>query len=630
MGLLLWAGFILSDVPFYRLEKVQTDNVFYENSSKEKSVLEEGSIVSVDEIKNYFLFTNAGNSYKRWFNEKIKEGHIEYSDKNRKYLLINTTQHFNELLFNDCELRFCYQHKIAFEKIPSIFWKGLIGIEDYRFLNHFGVDFKSILRAIVTDIIKMKFAQGASTLTQQLVKNIFLTSKKTIGRKLKEMLLSVYIEYRLKKDDILEAYFNEVYWGSLQGVQIKGLHAASVFYFGKKPDMLMSYEAAILISLLKGPGYYHPIRHLDRLISRTKAVYNRLIELNLFSRKYSRVWTDKDWSRWSRNLEQKNSLRPYNPFSYTNEWESDLLSYFENYLIYKKAAFVLSWISETFGYEDIAVKIIMGKPYSNIKEMSYYSKFERKKDVAINQERHQVGSILKPVIYSIFTRKGKKLSDIVSTEPIALELKSGRWSPKEAHKNLKKEVTLSHALMKSYNRPLIRLANEIGFDIIEKELVRYIPDLKLPLAEYPSQMLGAVELSLKQIYQLYALFIREECQRVLFLKDSYRTYDSPLFLLSNPEQTTISKVVEKEMGGMRFFGKTGTSNNGHNNWFVFFDGSILGVIWVGYDGDRTGKGFTLYGSTTAFQIYQHFFRDRGRRFNELTCENYVGSSRDSD
>ena len=129
----------------------------------------------------------------------------------------------NYLLENNCVDINCYQSKMLFNRIPSTLWKGLMGIEDYRFLNHFGVDLFSIFRAIIVNLKSMKLKQGGSTITQQLVKNLYLSNEKTFLRKIKEAIISIYLEVNYSKENIIEAYFNEVYWGTFAGIKLKGL-----------------------------------------------------------------------------------------------------------------------------------------------------------------------------------------------------------------------------------------------------------------------------------------------------------------------------------------------------------------------------------------------------------------------
>jgi penicillin-binding protein 1B len=600
---------VLTSIPFDKLRHYASSRI---EMQQEKFVnFEEGALVQYNEWKNFHLFSSDPKKFKSVERNLIKDESISLI---KEGILLEKSFKIHDLLANDCKDIFCFQKQLDFAEIPSVFWKGLIGIEDQRFLDHSGIDPKSLLRALITDIREMRFVQGGSTLTQQLVKNLFLTNEKTFSRKLKELIVSIYIERNFTKENILEAYFNEFVWGSLQGIRVKGIHAASLFYFEKRPEMVGPYEAAILISLLKGPNYYHPLRNLKRLKGRTNLVFKKLVELNLFSQKNTAVWGEKRWKRWQKRLSKLEKDKPFEAAWFTLSDQGSYLNNYEKYIFKSKVNKLLGDLKADLGNKDLSVKAIIGDISVEAK-FKFYSKFERLKERAMTKEPHQLGSTVKPIIYRSFFNLGKTPEDIVLTEPITLELKSGDWTPTEAHTIDLPEVTLLTALQKSLNIPLIRTASELGFAEVEPLLKEFFPKLKSPLGEYPSQLLGAIELSMTGIYDLYEKFIKEECTKE----------ENILFMLADPKLTTVSKSVGKYFSNLSFFGKTGTSNRGLDNWYVFFDGKSLGVIWVGLEGVRTDESLSIYGGTTAFQLFQGLYRDRGKRFNELSCDWASGS-----
>lgn len=584
-------------------------------------VLDEGSIVKREELQSFYLFTAEKINFEDFLQQPKQQASLYDLKEMPGLLQINQKIEFQNLLNNDCRELYCYQHYTAFDYIPSIFWKGLIGVEDVRYLDHFGVDLKSIFRAFVTNVRKMRFEQGGSTISQQLVKNLFFTNEKTFSRKLKEMVVSIYIESQFPKEKILEAYLNEVHWGALQGIKIKGVWAASVFYFGKKPSDVTAFEGAILIGLLKGPGYFSPLKKIERLKERANIVYKKLIQESFVPNDPSLIWKESDWDRWVLQLKKREAEGYYQSMWRTLNDVEPTLSHYEKFVLIQKVADVRSKIKERFGDKfntlDISAKVILG-PMTENSWYSYYSRVERNKDKAINSEAHQIGSTAKPIVYSVFQDLGKQMSDSVSVEPIALKLKSGLWSPKESHKILEKEVTLTEALLKSYNRPLVRLADELGFPLVEEKLKVFFPKLKSPLAEFPSELLGSMELSVSQLRDVYLNFLKAECAKI---KSNERLMsESVLGILSDPNTTTVERSVDTVMQKLRFFGKTGTTNNGYDNWYVAFDGKNLSIIWVGYEGERKTKSLGLYGATTAFNVFQNYYRDRGKRFSQFNCE----------
>jgi penicillin-binding protein 1B len=584
-----------------------------ENTSLDIPItLEEGSLVKQEELKSFFLFSGEKLNFEEFLQEKLQDNSLRDSQEIQGLLQINKNIEIKNVLKNDCTDVYCYQHYLSFDYIPSIFWKGLITVEDQRYLEHFGIDFKSVFRAFVTNIRQLRFVQGGSTISQQLVKNVFLTSEKTFSRKLKEVIVSIYIETRFPKEKILEAYLNEVYWGALQGIRVKGVFAASLFYFGKKPSDVTSYEGAILISLLKGPSYFSPLKNLDRLKERAKLVYEKLLQENQIPNDPKDLWTKADWNKFSYRLKSMEAAQYYQSMWRAIHDQELGLSRYEKFVLIQKVADVKQKIQ----VKDISVKVLLG-PVGGSENYSYYSRVERNKERAIKKEAHQIGSTIKPIVYSIFEDLGKKLNEKVLTSEIKLKLISGDWSPKEAHSKLEKEVTLLDALLKSLNRPVIRIGNEVGFDKVEEKLKIYFPTLKTPLKEFPSELLGAPELSLADLRQSYSQFILDECKKIQ--EGTRKSEDSVLFALSDPNQTTVEYSVDAIMKKLRFFGKTGTTNNGYDNWYVAFDGKNLSMVWVGYEGERSTKSLGLYGSTTAFNVFQNFYRDRGKRFTQFGC-----------
>lgn len=584
-------------------------------------ILEEGSLVKKEELQRFYLFTAEKGSFEDFLSRAREVSALTELKTIPGVYQVNQNISFKNLMANDCVEVYCYQHYLPFEFIPSIFWKGLIGVEDQRYLDHFGVDLKSLFRAMLTNLKTMRYTQGGSTISQQLVKNLFFTNEKTFTRKLKEMIVSIYIETKFPKEKILEAYLNEVHWGALQGIKIKGVLSASLFYFGKKPADITSYEGAILIGLLKGPGYFHPLKNLPRLQERAEVVYTKLIKENFVANDPAAIWKKADWDNWIIRLKKLESARYHQSIWRTLNDQEPTLSQYEKFVLIQKVSDVKAKISERFNDKfntvDISVKVMLG-PLNGSSWYSYYSRVERNKEKALNTERHQVGSTVKPIIYSIFEDLGRRMDDYVVTDPITINLKSGPWTPKESHGNLEPQVTMTEALMKSYNRPVIRVASELGFPVVEERLKFFFPDLKSPLDQYPSELLGSMELSMSELRDIYVKFIRTECGKI---KNSERFMDqSVLQILSDPNQTTVERAVDVVMQKLRFFGKTGTTNNGYDNWYVAFDGKNVTLIWVGYEGQRKTKSLGLYGATTAFDVFQNYYRDRGRRFQQFSCD----------
>ncbi len=580
---------VLSSIDLYEMTNVVNvvipiDKVRYE----------EGGLLRKSDFKVFY-----GNSSDRRYYSVI-EKNLRILDQD-SYEVLNDFE-IENLLPNDCNISRCIQHRIPFSNIPSVFSKGLIGIEDYRFLDHFGIDIKSIIRAIIYDIKAGAFVQGGSTLTQQIVKNLFFTNEKSLERKLKEAIVAIYLELKYDKTTILQTYFNEVFWGGIGGIRFKGLEAAARGYFNKGIVDLSPYEASILIAMLKGPHYYHPIKHTNRLQERSDFIFKKLVKLNLYA--YQDGWSSNDWDKFKDSLSKRVSTSYHEAIYLSQRKEvKNKYLYFNTVINSKK-------VLKDVGIEDFSVKVSMER--AGDRDL-YYSRFERSVERAMTEERHQIGSTIKPLLYWQFFKYGYSPETQVSVAPIPLDLISGRWSPSESHKVEQERVSVDRALRESLNRPIVRIARDIGFEILEKDLEALFPDLKKPLGQYPAQLLGAVELSLTELHNVYRKFINSDCNG-----DSK---GSIINILSNPKMTTIKRRVDKYLENQNFFGKTGTTNKGFDNWFVAYSGDTLYVTWAGVDGRRDNKKeLKTYGSNTAFLIFQDTFKFLGKRISILDCK----------
>lgn len=603
LPLVVYVGYVIYTAP---IEKI-TDRLVSLDSDQ-KVEFEEGTVINELDFKSFYLMSENKKSYELFISEQIEINNLSIS---KNEIEIKKTFEIEGLFRNTCTEIYCIQKTLKFEEIPSFLWKGLIGIEDRRFIEHSGIDFISISRALIHDIVKMKFEQGGSTLTQQLVKNLLYTNEKKISRKVKEIIISVYLESFYSKEEILESYFNQIYWGSFQGIKLKGVYAASLALFNKRPSELTSYEAAILISMLKGPYYYSPLHKRERLEQRVTIVNSKLKEMNLFSKDNVETdWNKEKWDEWGKKLIEKSKQLDFRALWETRKYDKKLSEY-EKYILIKEVKQLVARKKEKIKDIDLAAKVYIYDTKKDEAKIEYYTKIEKKLVNAIEEEKHQIGSLIKPLIYSIFLAKGSSFDDTVKNEKVEFSLVSGKWAPKNSTIIKEEVVTLAEALLKSYNTILLIKAREIGFDVIEEELDKIIPNLKKPLREYPAQLLGSIELSIKEITHIYRDFVKKECA------GEART----LNLMADPTLTTIRNRVDENLGRLRFFGKTGTTNNGFDNWFIGFDGRELVLIWVGHEGNRDIGQINLYGSSTAFEIYNNYAKYKGKRFGTFLCEN---------
>lgn len=595
--------------------KIKESHIVGAQVTQNKSIIESDTTIKKSHLFDLLTFSDSP----QFIENAIAENHFE--QKGDSFYVLKEII-LPSIFENDCQLIRCVQIKQSFENIPSSIWKALLGTEDFRFLEHRGVDPLAIIRAVIVDLLAMKFVQGGSTLTQQLMKNLFLTNERSLARKFKELIFALYIENIMEKEEIITLYLNEVFWGTIQGVQLKGYHAASLAYFNKQPRELSDFEATVLVSLLKGPTYYRPSSNIDGLNLRATAVYKRLQDLNLMSRSAENFWKADDWNNFKKKYVEninRNHFKIYNRLSKNSEM---VLGAFEKYVFYDAVLKNRERLSERAQGADIAIKAIIANKdcegFDCKNAFSYYSKLERDKRVSITNEYHQIGSLFKPIVYDTFIKFGRKYDEEVSTQNITLNLKSGPWSPKDYSKAHEDKILLKTALQKSKNIPLIRIASEVGFDKMEESLGLLIPRLKTPLAEYPAQLLGAIELSLEEVFLVYRKFIMDKCTSIKSNNESLE--QTILYFMSVASETTISKIAKAPLKNAYVFGKTGTSNDGLDNWYFAFDGKQIYVIWYGVESERDKHDIRISGASSSFMIFQDFINNRGKQISEIHCE----------
>lgn len=623
-----WQGFKRIQID-YQLSSTHEQNYVI---PRKKFILNKNNKILSADLKRLLPFIDISQLPSDWLEEQISAGFLLPSGK--QHLTVTENLEFELEAVNDCDMVQCYQKRVAFYDIPPALWRGLIGIEDERFLSHKGVDPLALLRAIWVDIKELRLAQGGSTITQQIARNLYLGLEKSFTRKWKEILFSFFMEYQLSKEDILQIYLNEVFWGSLSNVRLKGVYAASVYYFGKKPADITPYEVSILIAMLKGPNYFHPLRNTERLKDRANLLLSKLRQMRLVPQT-AQVWSKPQWDQWFNWL--KNSQNDHRLLAITQllKKENSQINFYEEYLLVSEAEKILSDIKSkpNLKNQDMAYKILVedlscvygtsaqdGLNPECSQAFVYYSKQERDQKQAFQQESHQIGSLLKPLIYRAAMSLGKNMSDSISTEPMTLKLKSGSWTPGESSRvdMSVKEMTLREALQKSRNIPVIRLAQELGFEVLENYLYPYIPKLSRPLSQYPAQLLGGIELTLSDLAEIYAKFIKDECQDII--SEAIDESTSPLIVLSYPSETSISNAASQEIKEKQFFGKTGTTNNANDNWFTGFDGKHLYILWFGNERTEQNKSLELSGAWYAYRAFEPSILNRGREIQNFDCQ----------
>ena len=520
--------------------------------------------------------------------------------------------------------------------VPPLLRAGIKLIEDRRFDQHHGVDVYGVLRATWANLRAGRVVQGGSTLTQQLVKNYFLSDEQTLGRKLTEAIMALRIEAHFSKEEILVAYLNEVYLGQDGARAIHGFGLGSEYYFAKPLDELDAGEMALLIGMVKGPSYYDPRRHEDRARARRNLVLQEfatahLIDagaakraaarplglrppggsyvpayLDLVRRHLKRDYAEADLA--AAGLAIYTSLDPRAQSAAEHALTQDLQrldASAATRTAHLEGAVV---VAEPNSGDVIAV--VGGRE-------SGTDGFNRALDA-----RRPIGSLVKPAVYLTAIESGRyNPASLIEDAPIELKLSDGSvWAPQNFEHQFYGRVPMSRALAESMNLATVRLGLDVGLARVAETLQKLGLDSAPTLN--PSLLLGTVEMSPMEVTQVYTSLadggFRARLRAVRAVLDDHgrplktfkvqveeaappaAVYQVDRMMTLVTTRGTGREVAARLPRGLVVAGKTGTSSDLRDSWFAGFTGSYLAVVWVGYDDNRvTG----LTGATGALPIW---------------------------
>ncbi|MDX1279635.1 penicillin-binding protein 1B [Shewanella colwelliana] len=528
------------------------------------------------------------------------------------------------------------------EKMPQAIVDALILVEDRSFYQHHGVNPFAIVRAAMVNISAGRTVQGGSTLTQQLAKNFFLSSERSLIRKVREALMAIIIDFRYDKDEILEAYLNEVYMGQDKSRAVHGMGLASQFYFGRPIAELTLPQQAFLVAAIKGPSYYNPWRYPARAQERRDLVLRLLMEAEQLSvaqykaavesplglRKFDKpvhqklpaffaVVRHELNQRFGNALLQQSGIKVYTTLDPMAQEAAE-----------KAVASTMKQLSQRD--KALQVGMVLTDKYSaGIAAMvgdkvPSYQGFNRAVEI-----RRPIGSLVKPFVYATALSQGNKytLATPLKDEPITLKNGQGKtWSPQNVDKKFTGQVPLLTAFKRSMNVPTVNLGMAIGTSAVATTLDKAGWTDKIP--EYPSMLLGAINGSPLMVAQAYQTLADNGRYRQLSAVTHVLDMDNnPLqgaglsssqaidvgsdFLVQHAMTQVVASGTARRLGqafpGVTLAGKTGTSNDSRDSWFAGFDERNVAAIWVGLDDNgKTG----LYGSSGAMAVYQAFLKNR--------------------
>ncbi len=546
---------------------------------------------------------------------------------------------------------------VTLSEVPPVLVNAVLATEDRDFFTHGGLSFRRLAGAVVQSVTRGRSVRGTSTLTQQLVKNMFLTPERTLKRKALEALVAVIVESRYSKEEILEAYLNEIYLGQKGSVSVTGVEEASRFYFGRSVSQIDLPEAALLAGLISSPGRYSPFRHPDRAKERRAVVLKGMLELGKIDKAAFEKALDAPVTRVKGPpvgivaphfvdflMKQVRAEAP--------EMSEDGLAIYTTLDPEMQAA---AQAAVRRGLEEmekahrhlrsrdedeelqgalIALDPATGAIWALVGGRDYQvSQFNR-----VVQAKRQPGSLFKPFVYlTAFSKrdvpKPVTAASLYLDEPIAIAWGAGEdevWIPKNYDGRFRGWMTARQALEQSINVPTARIAvSEVGphqsllFDIVQTARRAGITS---PLKPYPSLSLGAFETSPMEIASAFATFanggFRVEPTALLgFVGSSERQVErrnAKLERAVDPDALTVLDSIlqgavirgtgasARRLGAQGIFaGKTGTTNEGRDAWFIGFSPRLLVAVWVGFDDNR---GLGLSGSAAAVPIFAEFVR----------------------
>ena len=513
-----------------------------------------------------------------------------------------------------------YGKSIKYNNLPENLINAVIVTEDKRFFNHYGVDIKGVLRAIYVNLKERRIVQGGSTITQQLAKNLFLTPERSFTRKLHELILSLWLELKFSKKQLLSIYLNRVYLGS----GTYGVQAASEKYFNKKVEDLNLYECAVIASLLKAPSRYNPIANKKLSQERASLVLENMAKSEMISKakvkeakynnkKYSKFTTPPKSTRYFIDW-----LLP-RVKAYVGEINEDLIVRTTlDVKLQKIAEDSLNKVTENFPSADQSalvslnldggvISMIGGRDYGD-------SQFNR-----VTQAKRQPGSAFKLFVYLAGLENGFAPDDLVVDSKIDIN----GWSPKNYKDKYIGEVSVKDAFSNSINTVAVKISEDIGREKVIK--MAKLLGITSPILNSPSLALGTSEVNLLELTAAYDVLANNgNGVFVHGIRSIENTEGKNLFTrkIQGPgkilnsytvktmtemmEQTIINGTGKKAKINRPAAGKTGTSQSLRDAWFVGFTSNIVVGVWFGNDDDSPMEKIT--GGTAPAILWGEFMK----------------------
>ena len=520
--------------------------------------------------------------------------------------------------------------------IPEWMIDALLVVEDKNFYHHHGVAPLAIVRALFANIAAGRKVQGGSTITQQLAKNLLLNdNRKSYFRKFKEAIIALILDYRYSKDAILEAYFNEIYLGQNASRGVHGFALASKFYFNQRLADLTPGQFSMLVAIVKGPSYYNPIRHPERVQERRDLVLQLMVSSNVISRDDYQQYVDqpiklsvnkaKHRARFpsylqqvDRELKQLDVVAPLNSGLMVFTGLDPLLqSRYESLFSKSIGKLESGYKQKDLNGAVVSLSLENGTISALIGDKNNASGgFNR----ALDTQRN-IGSLVKPAVYlTALNEPDYHLGSLLPDKKISMKSNQGKlWEPTNYDKKLRGEVLLFDALSQSLNLPTVHLGMDVGLNSVISTLRKM--GVEQQINKYPSLLLGALPMSPLQVAETFQpianfgqkfpvraithvtdnngirLLTQNEDSQIIF---DYATSYELAYALTQVTKIGTAKRLATEHKGIQFGGKTGTTDDLRDSWFVGFDQNKVTSVWVGKDDNSP---INLTGSQGALFIF---------------------------
>lgn len=540
---------------------------------------------------------------------------------------------------------------LPLEAFPPLLVTGVQAVEDRNFKHHYGIDWRGLMRAMWQNISTGSISQGGSTITQQMVRNLYLSNDRNLWRKFNEMVMAVALERRYSKHDILETYLNEVYLGQTGGRGVHGFARASEYYFGVPVQNLQPHQMALLIGIVRGASWYNPRRHPERAKTRRDSILQSFAVTGLLNRQQVERWKQQPLAvraqpgylssrypafmdlvrrqlreQYDEQALQREGLRILTTLDPIAQRQAELA-----------ASDGLMQVEQSRGWSDLQTGMVMVDPHTGdvLAVVGDHNPNRAGFNRALDARR-QIGSVIKPFVYLLALQNGDNLMTSISDAAISVPLANGDvWQPRNYDLQNHGDVPLLTALIQSYNQATVRLGMRLGPEPLAA-MLRQLELLSENATPHPSLLLGALELSPLEVASLYQVLAadgyRTQLSAVRDVLDSNGEVLTryPVQLNVFPQREAIPLVnfaltdvvrrgtawrLRQLLGrSVEIAAKTGTTNDQRDSWFVGYTDDRLAVVWVGRD-DNQPAGIT--GSSAAMPVWAQMFKGIPIRDNDV-------------